>query len=328
MMVTRIPAFWPGRDNDKPRPMAIQAKWTDFSSLDGLQVITAANRLLPKWVTLALVVAIAWQLARMIWMLIPGSTTGDPIEMPPAQVSRSVDGAGPSASNVQAIAAAHLFGQANKDEAIPPPPDPAENLAETRLNLSLKGTIAANDSTTSVAIIADQSNEEKVYAIGDSIMAGTSLNAVYADRVVLNEGGVLKELNLPRDFPTSSQPIRRNVASVTRTSVDEGSIQNVVAQNVTKLADVIRPTPYFVAGQQQGYRVYPGRDRKQFAALGLRPGDLIKDIDGAALTDPQQAMEIFQNLGNTDQVSVTVERNGQPEVLVLKTSQLSLDEDQ
>jgi general secretion pathway protein C len=101
-----------------------------------------------------------------------------------------------------------------------------------------------------------------------------------------------------------------------------------VAQNVTKLADVIRPTPYFVAGQQQGYRVYPGRDRKQFAALGLRPGDLIKDIDGAALTDPQQAMEIFQNLGNADQVSVTVERNGQPEVLVLKTSQLSLEENE
>jgi general secretion pathway protein C len=83
-----------------------------------------------------------------------------------------------------------------------------------------------------------------------------------------------------------------------------------------------------VAGQQQGYRVYPGRDRKQFAALGLRPGDLIKDIDGAALTDPQQAMEIFQNLGSADQVSVTVERNGQPEVLVLSTSQLSLDNDQ
>jgi general secretion pathway protein C len=71
----------------------------------------------------------------------------------------------------------------------------------------------------------------------------------------------------------------------------------------------------------QGYRVYPGRDRKQFAALGLRPGDLIKDIDGAALTNPQQATQIFQNLGNAEQVSVTVERNGQPEVLVLRTGQ-------
>ena len=87
---------------------------------------------------------------------------------------------------------------------------------------------------------------------------------------------------------------------------------------------MIRPTPYFVNGQQQGYRVYPGRDRRQFAALGLRPGDLIKDIDGQSLSDPTQAMQIFQSLGNADQVSVTVERNGQPETLVLKTSQLDM----
>ena len=60
----------------------------------------------------------------------------------------------------------------------------------------------------------------------------------------------------------------------------------------------------------------------------LRPGDLIKDVDGAALTDPQQATQIFQGLGDKDQVSVTVERNGSPEVLVLRTSQLELDSQQ
>lgn len=308
--------------------MAIEAKWTDFSSLDGQQVLAAASRVLPKWIALALVVGIAWQFARIIWMLVPGSSDGDSVELPPTTHSRPAASAAGSPTNAQLIANAHLFGEAARDETPLPAPDLAEDLAETRLNLSLKGTVAATDTRSSVAIIADQSNEETVYAIGDPVVSGTSLHAVYPDRVVLNEGGVLKELNLPRDFPASSQPVRRNVAASTRTTNDESSIQAVVAQNVTKLADVIRPTPYFVAGQQQGYRVYPGRDRKQFAALGLRPGDLIKDIDGAALTDPQQAMEIFQNLGNADQVSVTVERNGQPEVLVLKTSQLSLDEEE
>lgn len=308
--------------------MAIEAKWSDFSSLDGMQLATAASRVLPKWIVLLLVVAIAWKLAQILWMLVPGSAGSDALYPVPSEAGVSVNRAQPAQADVQAIAASHLFGVAAPDAAPPPPPDPAENLAETRLSLSLKGTIAATDQRDSVAIIADQSNEDKVYLVGDPIMSGTSLHAVYRDRVVLNENGVLKELNLPRDFPTSSQPARRNVATTTRTSVSEDadSIQNVVAQNVTKLADVIRPTPYFVAGQQQGYRVYPGRDRKQFAALGLRPGDLIKDIDGAALTDPQQAMQIFQNLGSADQVSVTVERNGQPEVLVLKTSQLSLEE--
>ena len=87
---------------------------------------------------------------------------------------------------------------------------------------------------------------------------------------------------------------------------------------------MIRPTPYFVNGQQQGYRVYPGRDRQQFASLGLRPGDLIKEIDGQSLNDPTQAMQIFQSLGTASQVSVTVERNGTPETIVLKTDQLDL----
>jgi general secretion pathway protein C len=146
--------------------------------------------------------------------------------------------------------------------------------------------------------------------------------------VVLNRGGTLEVLKLPKDFPQNSTPVRRNTSTVSRAATSSQSIQNVLTQNVSKLADVIRPTPYYVAGQMQGFRVYPGRDRKPFAALGLRPGDLIKDIDGAALTNPTQATQIFQNLGDKDQVSVTVERNGRPEVIVLSTSQLELDNTQ
>ena len=207
------------------------------------------------------------------------------------------------------------------------PVEDHENLAETRLNLSLRGTLASANPEAAIAIIADARNEEKVYAIRDTVTTGATLHAVYADRVVLNRGGTLEVLKLPKEFPQGSQPVRRS-AAVTRTSQDDQSIQNLVVQNATKLADVIRPTPYYVSGQMQGYRVYPGRDRRQFAALGLRPGDLIKDVDGAALTNPQQAAEIFQGLGDKDQVSVTVERNGQPQVLVLRTDQLELDNTQ
>ncbi len=38
-------------------------------------------------------------------------------------------------------------------------------------------------------------------------------------------------------------------------------------------------------------------------------------------------MQIFQSLDNADQVSVTVERNGQQQVIVLSTSQLDLGAD-
>src|SRR5690606_38627528 len=303
------------------------AKWTDFSSLDRERTIAAVNRVAPKWVALALVVLIAWLLARIVWSLVPGPSAGDPVDAEPGVMAQGANSAGQA--DVQLIANAHIFGEARAVEEAPPPAANHDDLAETRLSLSLKGTITANDEQSSIAIIADTGNQEKVYAISDTVVPGTTLHAVYADRVILNRGGALEALKLPKEFPQGAQPVRRvTPPPVSRAADANPSIQEVVSENVTKLADVIRPTPYFVAGQQQGYRVYPGRDRKQFAALGLRPGDLIKDIDGAALTDPQQAMEIFQNLGSADQVSVTVERNGQPEVLVLSTSQLSLDDDQ
>ncbi len=307
--------------------MTVEAKWSDFSGLDADRALAAMNRALPRWVALLLVVGIAWQLAQVIWMLMPGSDAGDQVIAPPVQISRS-PAATSGSVDVQRIADAHLFGEADPEAVVAPAPqENLENLAETRLNLSLKGTLASADPESAVAIIADAANEEKIYMVRDTVAPGATLHAVYADRVVLNRGGILEVLKLPKEFPQGSAPVRRNTTTVSR-ATNTQSIQNVVTQNASKLADVIRPTPYYVSGQMQGYRVYPGRDRKQFAALGLRPGDLIKDIDGAALTNPQQATQIFQSLGDSEQVSVTVERNGQPEVLVLRTSQLELDNSQ
>lgn len=309
--------------------MTPEAKWTDFASLDGAKTLAAAHQLLPAWVTLLLVVVIAWQLAGIIWMLVPGPAAGDTISVPSIQLT-ALSATG-DAADVRAIADAHIFGVASTgvSDFQPQVVHETENLRDTRLaNLSLKGTIASDPGAMAIAIIADAGDEEKVYTIGDSVTPGARLHAVYVDRVVLNEDGVLTNLKLPKDFPAGSPAItRRNMTTTSRAVRNSPSIQSVVAQNVSRLADVIRPTPYFVNGQQQGYRVYPGRNRKQFTALGLRPGDLIKDIDGQSLTDPSQAMQIFQSLGNADQVSVTVERNGQAQVIILKTSQLEISDE-
>ena len=307
--------------------MTTNTNWSDFNNIDVERMLSTVNRVMPRWVVLALVIGIAWQLARIIWMLMPGSGAGEQIIAPPVQITRAAATAA-STVDVQAIANTHIFGEADPEEVVVVPQESHENLAETRLNLTLKGTIASPREGSSIAIISDSRNEEKIYVIKNTVAPGATLHAIYADRVVLNRGGTLEVLKLPKEFPPSAAPVRRNASNVARAAESPRSIQAAITENVSKLADVIRPTPYYVAGQMQGFRVYPGRDRRQFAALGLRPGDLVKDIDGAALTDPAQATQIFQGLGDKEQVSVTVERNGQPEVLVLTTSQLELDDSQ
>jgi general secretion pathway protein C len=309
--------------------MTTAAKWSDLVSLDGPKTLAAANQLLPGWVSLLLVVVIAWQLAQLVWLLVPAPAAGDAVATPARVSAPSAEGN--VASNVEAISAAHIFGIADAEDAAPPPvPEEFEDLRDTNLSMSLKGTIAAIPAENSVAIINNGGNKEEIYTIGSVVASGAKLHAVYADRVVLNENGVLTNLKLPKDFPEGTPTMaRRDVIESIEPVVDDDtqSIQSVVAQNVSQLSDVIRPTPYFVDGQQQGYRVYPGRNRAQFTALGLRPGDLVKDIDGQSLSDPTQAMKIFQTLGSASEVSVTVERNGQPEVIVLRTDQLDISDE-
>ncbi|MGB5721593.1 MAG: type II secretion system protein GspC [Woeseiaceae bacterium] len=309
--------------------MITKANLSNLASIDGRSVLSVISRVVPPWASLLLVVAIAWQIARIIWLLVPAPAVGDSVVAPASAPSNRTQAT--ASADINAIVAAHMFGIADAEAvATALPPEEDENLSDTRLtNLSLKGTVASQIEEFSVAIIADGNSDEKVYVIGDPIGSSAKLHAVYADRVVLNENGVLTNLKLPREFAaTSPAPTRRNTTRNRRAADNSKSIQAVVSQNLTKLSDVIRPTPYFVNGQQSGYRVYPGRDRQQFSALGLRPGDLIKDIDGQSLTDPTQAMQIFQALGTSDQVTVTVERNGQPETIVLKTSQLDLGGEQ
>ena len=144
-----------------------------------------------------------------------------------------------------------------------------------------------------------------------------------------NTNGMLTNLKLPREFKNvPANSLRRARTTTTQNAAPLQSIQSVVTENLTRLTDVIRPTPYRVQGQQIGFRVYPGRDRRQFAKLGLRPGDIITDIDGQSLTDASQAMQIFQSLGTAQQVTATIQRDGKSETLTLKTSQLDMSGEQ
>ena len=309
--------------------MISKANWTDFSNVDTSTTLATLNRVMPPWVSVALVILIAWQIAKIVWMLVPAPAAGDAVDVPPGITSTSSTSSG--GADVSSIAANHVFGEADADDEVVPEPATSntETLDDTRKNLVLKGTIASDVEEFSVAVIEVDNAAQKVYAIGDSLGSGATLHEVHPSRVVLNENGALTNLRIPTDFPVSrTSSNRRSTSTTRRSAANDRSIQSVVSQNLSGLTEVIRPTPYIVNGEQVGYRVYPGRNRQQFAALGLRPGDLIKDIDGQSLTDPAQAVQVFETLGTAQQVTLTVERNGQPQSIILKTSQLDLDGEQ
>ncbi|MDH3401609.1 MAG: type II secretion system protein GspC [Chromatiales bacterium] len=308
--------------------MGISQKIKEFSQLPPDRMLTQSLALLPGAVAAVLAVAIGWQMTRLVWIFAPYSapetTTLKPLSRVPSRASlNSVNEA-----EIDRLVNAHLFGEISKQsEAEAPQAQEIDPTAapDTTLSLELLGTIASELVEESYALIHERGKETKVFAIGDSVTRGTRLHGVYTDRVLLDRGGRLEALRLPKEEAGRANASASQSASRSRGSsrLSSPTVANVIADNVTKLTDVMRPQPVFADGQQRGYRLYPGKDRRTFAALGLRPGDLVTEINGTALNDPASGMEVFQSIGEATSVTVTIERNGQPEVLVLDTAVLA-----
>lgn len=273
-----------------------------------------AQRHLPFWVSVALVLALSWYLARLAWALLPGPPSAGWI--PPA-VTGAAAGAGQQRIDASRIVAAHLFGVADAQPV--PVDDTVVDAPDTRLNLQLRATVAADDASGMAhAIIADGSRNEKVYFIKDTVPGGATLHQVLPDRVILNRGGVLEALRLPREA-SGTEPAPRRRAATGRAP----TVQQLVTQNAANFNEIVRPQPYMPGGKLKGYRLYPGRQRSLFNDVGLQPGDLLTAVNGIPLNNPAESMQIFAGLNDSTQVTLTIERNKQTQELRIDTSQLA-----
>jgi general secretion pathway protein C len=295
--------------------MSFSATLRELQTLSGQQWFDRATRTLPRALTVVLVIAIAWQLVQLTWLLLERQEPADSSAMvmappPPNAVRKGID--------VQAIANAHLFDVAQNEPAA------VEDAQPTQMNLVLSAVFAANDPAKGLAVIGESPQSAKVYAVGAVVRPGTKLHSVYLDRVILDRNGQLETLSLPR--PNTAGIINRAAAAPRPAGNAQfaDNLRRIAETNPTAFAEVVRPQPVFANGVQRGYRVYPGRNRQQFAKLGLQPGDLVLSINGTPLDDPQRGMEIFNTIGTSDRVSVTVERNGQSQELTLNTAQIML----
>src|SRR5580658_6860884 len=238
---------------------------------------------------------------------------------PPQPIVTTAANAHKPGADVQSVVSAHLFGIAAAD----PNQDPA-NAPTSTANLVLAGTIATQNPKHGVAIVSD-GGPSKVYSVGDNI-GGASLHSVYLDRVILDRGGSLETLLLPRQLPSSHAPARAPAASP-RTAAAVENIRRMVQQDPGILDQVMRTVPSYdnAAGKLRGFRAYPGQNRAIFGKLGLKPGDLVTAINGTQLDDPQRSQEVFNTIQTSDHVTVTIERGGQKEDISLNIAQVAAD---
>jgi general secretion pathway protein C len=277
------------------------------------------QQLLPLAVSALLVVLLAWQLVQLTWALLGArngvaSTAAAPAGSAPPPL-RTLD--------VAAIVNAHLFGEANAPAAGSTDPNA---VAASQMPLVLVGTIANTDPTLGYAIIGESAVAAKVYGVGKTISGGTKLHSVYPDRAILDRGGKLEALLLPKKFQGGSLSGAAPPPDASQAEPMLGDrLRQLAATNPAAITDILRPQPVFANGQQRGYRIYPGRNRSQFNKLGLLPGDLITAINGTPLDDASRGMDILQTMNSASAVTMTVERNGQSVQVNVNNAQIAAD---
>lgn len=297
--------------------MDVAKRLTDWRNQPPEQWLTTLNRYLPPGVTALLVVAIAYQLATLTWALVPGSV--------PSAPPSAARGERPAAEPVDfsVLLGSRLFGEAAERPAAAPAASVID-APDTTLSLTLKGFLSKEGDPNGEAIISSNRGEDRNYRVGQTIEGadGATLHSVYADRVLLDRNGQLETLRMPKELTSGASFTAMPPMPQPPPGPPGGSLRETIAENASRITDIVRVAPHVQEGQVVGFRVNPGRDRASFEALGLLPGDVVTDINGTVLDDPSQGLQVFQSLGESTQANVTILRDGVPQTVVIDTSQL------
>src|SRR6266480_4134203 len=190
------------------------------------------------------------------------------------------------------------------------PASPA--VAPSNLNMTLTGVAAR--ATGGCALVIVQGQPEAAFCSGEEVSPGVRLDTVERDRIVIVRNGV-REAVFMKDAeggavgvvvppPPIVQPIGTD-----RQLVDRRQLQQQLDRPEFLNQALIVPNP------DGGFLVRQVQAGSLYEKLGLRPGDVIKNVNGQPLTSMDDVMRLYQQFGTAQRVLVDVQRQGRSETL-------------
>ena len=202
---------------------------------------------------------------------------------------------------------------------------------ETSLALVLTGIVSSTDDGLGSAMI-EANRQQALYSVGDALPANgkVTLAKILAKQVVIDNNGTYELITLFDDngivgiLPTPATP---TVAPRAQTSTRQPARQapRIDQREANQLASGYRQQLYddpqslaalvsisAVQGENglRGYRIAPGRDRSQFAALGFESGDIVTAVNGYSLSDPSNTVRLYQLMRDATGATFEIERGG------------------
>ena len=262
------------------------------------------------WVELLALTLLALQLARLIWAAVTpigpyGNWRPAPLAVPPL-------------AGRQALFASldpFFRGQAEAAPAV---------ATVTALNVTLFGTTTNVATGGGSAIIAGEDGVQQSYVVGQEIAPGARLVGVAFDSATVERGGAREMLYLDQDrakaaaaaseAANAAPPPPKGIGTIAPppgpipppTPAPSGTPQ--AGLTPTTLRAGVGFAPRVAGGQVSGIVVRPQGDGRVFAQAGLRPGDVIRSVNGQAIRSPADLARLQGQLTPGARLSLGVER--------------------
>lgn len=247
-----------------------------------------SQRLLESLLLVVLVLVLAWQLAYWTWQFATPAAVGNARE---------------DAKDVDLAAIARLFGGA--------PPAGSKQAASTS-GLRLKGVIAPTPGVAASAIFSAGSGRDFAVFVGRELQPNVTLKEVHPDHVIVSRNGVDERIDLDA---------MRGGKSSAPSGRDRGFHLNVARSGEhtytftrKELDDALRdPNQLNYLGQigvppGGGVRMESAPAGSLAAKLGLRPGDVIKKVNGQTVTSTGDLARLYQQFGTISTINAEVQR--------------------
>jgi type II secretion system protein C len=179
----------------------------------------------------------------------------------------------------------------------------------TPLKLRLLGTFLSPSSAPVAIIEHTVRKEQDAFEPNSSLFGEAKLISISNSSVLIERDGNRESLVI-EEFAggSSGSGARETEGDVERVTVAETDLDEAL-NNLPMLLTQARAVPYFKGGKAVGLRLFAIKGGSLFEKIGLRNGDVLKQINGNSLADFSQAMKLFEKLKQERSIKLELERN-------------------
>jgi general secretion pathway protein C len=240
----------------------------------------------PDAVTLLALALLCWVLARWTWVLLaPAAPVVVPATPAPVDIQAALD----------EILRARLFSGKAAGEA------PIAGTA--RRDVQLAGVFATAPQGRGWAVLQLEGKAQQVAANGTEIAPGLLLDQVFGDHVVVTRDGTRERIDLARRVAAAPQQAPVFGLNVQQRGTGDYAFSRAELDRELRNPGQLSNLGALSVSSEAGVRIERAPPGSLAERLGLRPGDLIRSVNGQQIHNDEDLRRLYEQFNQTRQTA-------------------------